>query len=46
VALLLNADLLERLHHGWVQQAAPIVEHLRPGLPEDQIDELTADLGL
>jgi hypothetical protein len=42
----LTLDLLERLRGGWIRQRAPVADHLRPGLPTERIDEMTAALGL
>lgn len=38
--------LLERLEEHWRRVGAPIVDFLRPGLAEEEIDALTAPLGL
>ncbi|MEK6273699.1 MAG: SMI1/KNR4 family protein [Actinomycetota bacterium] len=43
---MLTLDLLEELKTGWARQRAPVVDHLRPGLSPERIDELTAPLGL
>jgi hypothetical protein len=45
-APLLTPELLENLEEGWVRHRAPLVEHLRPGLSPERIDEITAPLGL
>jgi hypothetical protein len=45
-APVLTADLLETLETGWARQSAPVMEHLRPGLSPERIDDLTAPLGL
>lgn len=43
---MLTRQRLTRLEHAWQRQGAPLIDHLRPGLAPDQIDELTAPLGL
>ena len=45
-APVLTADLLETLERGWARQSAPVMEHLRPGLSPERIDDLTAPVGL
>ena len=43
---LLTLDQLDRLEDHWRRQEAPILEHLRPGLSDDEMDSLTDPLGL
>ena len=45
-AALLSLIQLERLKALWVEQRAPIVEHLRPGLGDADIDSQLGPLGL
>lgn len=45
-APLLSLSQLERLKALWVEQQAPIVEHLRPGLREEEINQQLRPLGL
>jgi cell wall assembly regulator SMI1 len=44
--LVLSGDLLDDLKARWIVQRAPIVEHLRPGLSEAEIDAITMPLGV
>lgn len=43
---LLDLDLLETLLACWVEQDAPILRNLRPGLSDAEMDELAAPLGI
>jgi hypothetical protein len=43
---LLSLDQLEQLKEKWRQQGAPIPDHLRPGLSDDEMDSLTAPIEL
>lgn len=43
---LLDSDLLTRLEAGWKNHAASIVDHLAPGLTDEEMSEITAPLGL
>ena len=43
---LLSEALLEELYERWVQQDAPILRNLRPGLSHAEMDALVAPLGL
>ena len=45
-AVTLTTDLLEALAERWRLRGAPIVEHLRPGLSDAEIDALTDPLGI
>lgn len=44
--VILTEDLLEELAARWRAQRLPIIEALRPGLGDAQMDELTESLGL
>jgi cell wall assembly regulator SMI1 len=44
--VLLTEELLEGLAARWRAQGMPIADALRPGLSDDEIDRLTAPLGL
>lgn len=44
--MMLNRDQLAELHERWRLLGAPIVERLRPGLEDEQMDALTRPLGL
>jgi hypothetical protein len=43
---LLDVDLLETLLACWVEQDAPILRKLRPGLSDSDIDEIVEPLGI
>jgi cell wall assembly regulator SMI1 len=43
---VLSDELLARLERSWIAQDAPLLKHLRPGLTDDEITEVTAPLGL
>lgn len=45
-APILSHALLDELEQRWRDHKLPIIDRLRPGLTDDQIDELTAPLGL
>jgi hypothetical protein len=42
----LDQALLDMLYERWAERKLPILNHLRPGLIDAQIDELTAPLGI
>ena len=44
--LRLSSELLNRLEQTWVEQHAPLASHLRPGLTDTQMDDITAPLGV
>jgi hypothetical protein len=44
--VLLSEDLLEELALRWRRQGMPIATSLRPGLSDDEIDEVTSPLGI
>jgi cell wall assembly regulator SMI1 len=44
--VVLSDALLEELMRRWRSQGAPIVEHLRPGLTESELDAATEPLGV
>jgi cell wall assembly regulator SMI1 len=44
--VFLTEDLLEQLAARWREQGMPIVESLRPGLSDAEMDELTQPLGV
>ena len=44
--LPLSSAQLERLEALWAEQGAPLVDHLRPGLRDDQIESQLRPLGL
>ncbi len=43
---LLSPELLDQLDRQWRLQRAPVVEHLQPGLADDEIDALVEPLGV
>jgi cell wall assembly regulator SMI1 len=43
---MLDPDLLETLKQRWEDNGASIVEALRPGLPDNEIDACTQEMGL
>lgn len=43
---LLTVELLEELKARWRAQHAPLVQFLRPGLADEELDAITASLGL
>ena len=45
-SVILTEDLLEQLAARWRAQRLPIIESLRPGLSDAQMDELTEPIGL
>jgi|tagenome__1003787_1003787.scaffolds.fasta_scaffold20962551_6 cell wall assembly regulator SMI1 len=45
-AVMLTIDLLEALADRWRRLGAPIIENLRPGLSDAEIDALTHPLGI
>lgn len=46
VPMMLTEPMLERLFEGWRHAGAPIVQSLRPGLDEREIDATTSELRL
>lgn len=42
----LHTELLQELHQRWRAQGAPIADALAPGIDDEQIERLTAPLGL